>query len=399
MPFSTILPRPAIYSLAAVLMAGTALPAYALDGNAFAAKFAEYNSTYDTTLEYAAVVTDGDTVTLTETHFTIPGEPGFDAGDMVFSGVEETGDGGYYAETLEIEDVDHTNDGARITVNDILFEGMTIPADPTGTGIDSIMLYETFSAGPIHIAVDGKDVFSLESITANMSKMSGDAGIEASMEANGLWADVTQLKDEDGEAQLVRLGYKEVTGNISMNGRWEAEPGRVYLEEYVLTLDDVGTLTLALDISGYTLEAIRSMEAAGQDAAAKSGDVESFQDVKASMQEVMKGFTFASASIRFDDDSLTGRILEEAGKEKNMTGEQMGQTIKALIPLMASQLGSPALQKQLTAAANAYFDDPGNLTIAAHPETAVPFPQIMSTGMSDPRGLIDLLDVKITAND
>ena len=60
---------------------------------------------------------------------------------------------------------------------------------------------------------------------------------------------------------------------------------------------------------------------------------------------------------------------------------------------------NPALQQQITAAANAYFDNPESLTITAQPAEPVPFAQIMGIGATDPRQLVDLLDVKVTAND
>ena len=90
--------------IAAVLLAGTALPAWALDGDAFATKLNEAYSVSGASIAYDSADVNGDMVTLTNAKVMSPGAPAMDAGDLVFEGVEETGDGGYKVEKLDIAD-------------------------------------------------------------------------------------------------------------------------------------------------------------------------------------------------------------------------------------------------------------------------------------------------------
>lgn len=116
------------------------------------------------------------------------------------------------------------------------------------------------------------------------------------------------------------------------------------------------------------------------------------------MMGMMQQLTFNSASVRFDDASLTRRALDFAGKQQGVSGEQMGQALKGMLPLMLGQLGIPALQQQISAAANVYLDNPGNITITAKPAQPVAVPVIMGAGMGNPKSLVDLLNVQVTAN-
>ena len=96
---------------------------------------------------------------------------------------------------------------------------------------------------------------------------------------------------------------------------------------------------------------------------------------------------------------MTEKALAYAGKQQGVTGEQMRQSVKFMLPLMLGQLGIPALQQQISAAANVYLDNPETITITAKPANPVAVPVIMGAGMGDPKSLVDLLNVQVTANE
>jgi hypothetical protein len=53
----------------------------------------------------------------------------------------------------------------------------------------------------------------------------------------------------------------------------------------------------------------------------------------------------------------------------------------------------------VSAAINAYIDNPKNLSITAEPEKPVPFPMIMGAAMGAPNTLPKMLGVTVTANE
>jgi hypothetical protein len=137
-----------------------------------------------------------------------------------------------------------------------------------------------------------------------------------------------------------------------------------------------------------------------QAAAAANPDPEAAQQAMGfAMLGMLQQLSFNSASVRFDDASVTEKALTFAGKQQGMSGDQMRMAIKGMMPLMLGQLGLPALQQQISAATNIYLDNPGNITISAKPASPVAVPVIMGAGMGDPKTLVDLLNVQVTAND
>lgn len=110
------------------------------------------------------------------------------------------------------------------------------------------------------------------------------------------------------------------------------------------------------------------------------------------------GVSLKRARIRFEDDSLTRRLL-------SLMAEEGGQDVASFIAegtegieLMLNESLEPALARQVSAALTAYLNDPKSITFALAPAQPVRFAQVMA-GLEDPMALIELLRLTITAND
>lgn len=144
---------------------------------------------------------------------------------------------------------------------------------------------------------------------------------------------------------------------------------------------------------------MKALQEANKAAQANPNKEEANQAMGLAMLGLMQQLTFNSASIRFDDASITKKALDYAGSQQGVTGEQLAQSLKAMVPIMMAQLNIPELQNQVSAAVNAYLDAPKSLTISAEPEKPVPFPMIMGAAMGAPNTIPSVLGVKVTAND
>jgi hypothetical protein len=116
------------------------------------------------------------------------------------------------------------------------------------------------------------------------------------------------------------------------------------------------------------------------------------------MLGLMQQLTLHAASIRFDDDSLTKKVLDYLGKQQGMSGSDIANQAKAIVPFLTAQLNNPDLSAQITTAVNAFLDNPQNIEVAAAPTSPVPFALIMAGAMSNPLDLTKTLGVKVTAN-
>ncbi|NKL97160.1 hypothetical protein [Rhizobium leguminosarum] len=387
-----------------LMMASTAFltlagPALALDGTDMMKKLNAATSAGGTVITFEKAEADGDTVTATGVQMgssSLPGDT-LKIGDLTFEGVEEIEGGGYHAKTVSFPDIDISQEQGRFSANEIQITGLTIPANATGDTLNDILLYETVSTGPIALNIKGKDVLAIESMESNLERQDGGFSYDANVA--GLKADLSQVEDANAKEAIEKLGLTTLDGTVTMKGIWEIESGKVAVDEYAFDFKNIGRLNFAVDFSGYTLGFIKSLQEAVKTAEANPNKEEANQAAGLAMLGLMQQLTINSASIRFDDASITKKALDYAGSQQGVTGDQLAQSLKGLAPMMMAQLNMPELQNQVAAAVNTYLDGPKSLTISAAPEKPVPVPMIIGAAMGAPNTIPSVLGVKVTAND
>ncbi|OWV72951.1 hypothetical protein ATY76_07740 [Rhizobium sp. R339] len=374
-------------------------PALALDGEDMMKKFNAATSAGGTVITFEKAEVDGDTVKASGVKVGFASLPGdkLDIGDVTFEGVKETDGGGYYAKSVAFPDVDMKQEEGHFSAKDILIQGLTIPAHAGGTTLDDMMLYEVVSTGPIALNIKGKDVLSIESTESDLGRE--DNGFTYDANVTGLKIDLSEVEDPASKDAIEKLGLTTLDGAVTMKGSWEAESGKIAVDEYAFDFKNVGRLNLAVDISGYTLDFIKTLQEALKTAEANPNKEEANQAMGLAMMGMMQQLTFNSAELRFDDASITKKALDYAGSQQGVTGDELAQSLKGLVPVMLAQLNLPELQNQISAAVNAYLDGPKSLTISAAPEKPVPFPMIVGAAMGAPNTIPTVLGVKVTAND
>ncbi|MDK1376295.1 MULTISPECIES: hypothetical protein [unclassified Sinorhizobium] len=389
-----------------LMMASAALltlagPAFALDGADMMKKLDAALSANGTSIRFDKADVNGDVVTVTGVKLQMAANPGEAAniGNVTFEGVEERENGGYYAETVTLPDINVNQDGSSFSARNLSIGGLSIPGNPAGDTINDILLYETAGTGPIVVNVKGKDVFTVESTEANLTRQENDAGFDFDASLAGLKADLSDVEDAKAKEAIEKLGLTTLDGEVTMKGSWALQSGNLALNEYALDFKNVGRLNIAMDFSGYTLQFMKALQEATKAAEANPNKEEANQAMGLAMMGLMQQLTFNSASIRFDDASITKKALDYAGSQQGVTGDQMAQSLKGLVPIMMAQLNVPELQNQVSAAVSAYLDGPKSLTISAKPEKPVPFPMIMGAAMGAPNTIPSVLGVKVTAND
>lgn len=385
--------------LAGAALATLASPAFALDGADLMAKLNATYATSGVSISSTNVGVDGSTVTLEGAELTATGSDApVKLGTITMDGVEEDGDGGYTIETVSFEDINVTEKETTVTAKDLAITGVSIPGEVVAGTPESLMMYESASSGPVTVSANGKEVFSMSGMEANMTRMDDDAGLEFNATMSDLKADLTSVEDPKAKETLDKLALHSLEGKVSMSGSWELATGKLTLDEYAFDFKDIGRLNLSLAFSGYTLDFLKSMQETLKAAESNPNKEEANAAMGMSMMGLVQQLTFNNASISFEDASITKKLLDYAGGEQGVTGDQMAQSLKGLVPLMIAQLNMPDLQNQISAAVNTYLDDPKSIRISAEPKEPVPFPMIMGAAMGAPQTIPQVLGVSVTAN-
>ncbi|WP_299864597.1 hypothetical protein [uncultured Hoeflea sp.] len=377
---------------------GSAAPALALDAEAFAQKLNASFGMFAGEIKYDAATVDGDTVTLSAVSLSQPGQPDLEVGELVFEGVAETGDGGYTAELLGFDNFDSTNEDTQIQVQGLEISGVRIPADPSTVSMQQMLFYDAARVGPVTVTHKGAEVFSMAGAEGTVTEQPDGSAMDTIATASGIVISVDQIEDAKARDMFAGLGYDKLRGDVKMDVGWELATGRLDLREYAFTFNDVGRLNITMSISGYTMEFIQGLQQAQKAAATNPDPKAAEQAMGFAMMGMLQQLSFNGATVSFEDASLTDKALNYAGEQQGISGEQMAQALKGMMPLMLGQLGMPDLQAQVSAAASTFLDEPGSISISALPAQSVAVPMIMGAAMGDPRGLVDLLNVKVTAN-
>ena len=388
-----------------LLVAGAAIalvssPAFALDGNDLFKKIVASVNLQPEDVQVAGIDVSGATVTLKGLSIADArdGER-MTVGDIVLEGVEEGSDGGYAISKAVFPNVNSTQEDTTITASDLYFANVSIPGSAGGPNVDSFLFYERGHAGPVTVTVKGKQVASIRETTANLERADDNSGISFDTLVDGVTADLSVVDDPKSLETIQSLGLTTINGKISMQGSWEAEPGTINVDEYALDFADVGRLNMSFSLSGYTIGFIKSAQETARASEANPDKEAAKQAAGLAMLGLLQQLTFNNAEISFEDAGITKRGLDYAGKSQGVSGQQMAMMVKGMAPLMLAQLNLPTLQTSLSAAINTFIDNPRNLTITAEPPKPIPLPMIIGAAQAAPNTLPDMLGVTVMANE
>lgn len=390
---------------AKLFAAGTALiafatPALALDGNDLVNKLNRALYVQEGSgIVAGSVEVDGSDVTLTNSRFELGGDQGsLPLGTIEMQGVEEDA-GGYTIESVTFQNVDFKQENAEVTASNIALSGVTVPADINGNTLDSVLLYDEATAGPLEVKIDGKSIASIGSSKLTSEVSDDNKSVDFDLQVSDVKGDLNAIQDPKTRQMVSDLGISSLDGKISMVGSWDMEPGTLAIEEYAFDFANIGRLNMAFSLSGYTLDFVRSANETARAMEANPNKEEAAQAANLAMLGLMQRLTFNSAMVRFEDAGITEKALDVAAKQQNTTADQLAQMIKAMTPMILAQYNIPELQNALSQAVNTYLDKPGSFTLTAQPQNAVPFPMIMGAAMGAPNTLPKVLGVTVTAND
>jgi len=390
---------------AKLLLAGAALtalagPALALDGNDLVAKLNGALAIKGSSGFTAGSinVSGSDVIAADAKIVTDDGKQNIPLGTVKFEGVEEDG-GGYTVGKVLFDNVNVTQDKSSITASDISITNLSIPADPNGNDLSSVLLYDEATVGRIVGTVEGKQAFSVDRTTVTTELADDNSSVDFDVNVAGVKADLGLVDEPQAKDTIQQLGLTSLDGSMTIEGSWSVGDGTLDLTEYALDFKNVGRLSMSFSLTGYTLDFIKSLNETTQAMAENPSNEQAQQAAGLAMLGLMQRLTFNSAEIRFEDAGITKRGIDYAAKKQNTDATQLTQMLKGMTPFMLAQFNVPELQNMVTEAVNTYLDKPGSFTISAEPENAVPFPMIVGAAMGAPNTLPKVLGVTVTAND
>lgn len=385
------------FALSTMFLALTLDAALAQGGAAIADRLKAAMAAQGLSIGWSAVTGDASSMVLKDVSIKPAAEQdGLEIGDVTLTGVTEK-DGGYRIEKVETAPFSTSAEGMTLDLSPLVVTGVNIPAEGAADPLSSIMLYQSLELANLSVKVADRTAFTLEGLGAEITQPADGTPMQFTGAADRFSGDLSLVSDPQAKAVIDALGYQNVSGRIDMAGGWEPTGGRLALSQYDVIIDDAGTFGMTFDVGGYTTDFIKSMqELQKKMTAAPEGGDDSAHNL--AMLGLMQQLTVNGASLRFDDDSLTGKVLDYLAGQQGASASDIANQAKAVVPFMLAQLNNPDLAAEVTAAVGAFLDSPMSIEIALAPAAPVPFAQLMAGAMANPVDLTRTLGVKVTAN-
>lgn len=388
--------------------------AHAQDATAFATKLGAIYSTVGYDLKFGPGTTSGSTITYDGLDITIAGIGGpvlsykLDS-KFTFSGVKAGADGSYTADSLTLPDMNFKIEETDVSIKNIVFNRIYLPATKTPNIVDMAELIGDGSVGPITVTVSGNKAVTVDQVTLKnvFTPAQGDkalSAIAANAAATGITIDMTAAKDPDSVAQAKALGLTTITGKGTENFAWSLADGHMNASEISADFDKVGKIKLAFDLTGYTPALLETLMSA-EKSMAQSGGAASSDDTgkqTALLLGSLQSVFLNSISLRYDDASITNRLLDYTAKQQNMTkGALIDQIVGGAGGAM-SQGASGGAPDQMTllsqAALRAFLNNPQSIEVKLAPKAPLGILGIVGAAMA-PDSLVDQIGLQVLVND
>ncbi len=391
-----------VATLSTLITLSLSTSAFAIDVQDFSNKLsATLELMSSTKISFNNVEQKGNDIIITGIDIpTIKGEPVDILEDLeiIFENVKENKNGSYSAKNAQFRNIDYSDDGINIKVNDIVFSDILISADPMDNIVETMMIYKEFSAGPLIISKDEIKYFEIESFFFKNKPNSDKSVFMSNFEVNGIYSDLSKIEEEEARVGLAAIGLNEIDGQIKGSSSWSLNDGRSVIDELSIDFKNIGRLNITIDLVGYTLAVAEKMYKTQQEMIEIDPTSPEYEAKSMEMlMSIAAQLSFNEFSIRFDDDGISNKAIDLIAAQQGANREQFIAGLVMMAPAFLAEFNMPELQAQVSKALSTYLNDPNNIEIKAAPTNPTPIMAFVALA-NNPPALLELLNLDINAN-
>lgn len=387
-------------AFSAILLAFPFNSAVAQEASAVAERLKALGSKQGIELGWTNVTGDASSMVIEGLTVKPAGETdAFPLGNVTFSGVTEQ-NGGYAIANTSTAPIASTAEGITVELSEIVIKGLKLPAEDSNDPLTALTFYDSAQLASAAVKMADKTVFSLTNLSAEITAPADGKPMDFTAGIASFSGDLSGITDPQTKAVVDAFGYQTVNGSYQTAGSWNLPDGRLNITQNDITVEKAGTFGFKFDFGGYTLDFIKQLQEIQKKTAGQASSAAEME-----MLGLMQQLSLNGATIRFDDASLTGKILDFVAQQQGQKREDVVNLAKAGLPFMLMQLQLPDLAAAISPAVNAYLDDPRSIEIKATPPQPVPFTLIGGAAMANPndpgattKALWSMLGVTVTAN-
>lgn len=315
--------------------------------------------------------------------------------ELRFKNVTEDKEGNYLVENLVLPTLSTETKDFKLFVKDTAFSNIKLASDNSSNPLTNYIPYETLKISQLYLTHDGQTFLSLDQIALKYTPQPDKKIIDISAGIQSFNYDPEKTGVPDAAAWLTVVGYNNLAGSFQSHALWDIENGKYNADSNEITINNAGKLNITLSLEGITEDFVQNIATLRKTVLAQDQNENA---LAIGYLGVIQQIKFANIKIRYDDNSLTNRILDYFAKQNNVSRTDFIKQIKTTLPIIGTQINYPEFVKKTTDQLETFLDNPRSLTINATPDKPVSLPILMATGTASHAQLIDLLKVKVEAN-
>lgn len=265
--------------------------------------------------------------------------------------------------------------GDNPSASDILRASMNVAKKMSAGAMTLTAAGQTFSADGYEMTWDGDPATGSGKTDFKISNIAIPEAAVASLDPSGT---------------LKQLGYSSLSFDVGGNGNIDIGSDKMGFNFDVFYAGkDMGTFKVGAgvaEIPAALLTELQKLEGQAQP------DPNTFLPL-------VQGIQLSRVAIRFEDQSITKKVIPLLAKMQGMDEATMLANAGAMVQLGLAELKNPAFTQKAVEAINAYLKDPRSITILAKPAQPISVQKLMALDPNNPGAAIDQLGVAISAND
>lgn len=261
---------------------------------------------------------------------------------------------------------------------------------PQQAFLSSYSMADKASSGAIKITAMGQTITSDGyDVTWDGDSTTGNGKFDFTLKNIAIPAAAIATLDTTG--QIKQLGYGDLSFDVAGGAEIKVTDDKFgFTSNISYSGKDIGTFKLAFDANDVPMSAVAELKKAQKE--------QRPPDMSALMPQLMN-VTFGNLQVRFEDASITKKLLPIIAKMQGMDEATMVASVGAMMQIGLMQLKNQAFTDQVVGAVNAFLKDPKSITVSMKPAQPVAVQNLMMLNPADPGAAITMLGVSVTAND
>ncbi|WP_297323524.1 hypothetical protein [uncultured Bartonella sp.] len=395
------------------------IPAWAVDANSFTERLQNNLKSSGWTFSASKSETDGSDIVLHDIDISVvthkqeqpdnqetasnqdqssQAEPPFKfdkVEELRFRNVTEDKDGNYLAENVTLPILTSENNNFKIFIEDLNFSDIELASDKNSDPVISYLPYQRMTIGQLYLTHDDQTFLLLDQLAMQNTPQPDKKLIDIKAGVRSFNYDPEKTGLPGAAKWLNSVGYNNFAGSFQSHALWDVENGKYNADRNEIVIKNSGKLNINLNLEGITEDFVQSIATLRKTVFAEDHDENA---LLIGYLGIIQQIKFVKLKIRYDDNSLTNRILDYFAEQNNVSRADFIKQLKTTLPIIGTQINYPEFVKTTNEQLATFLDNPKSLTISATPDKSVSLPILMATGTASHAQLIDLLKVKVEAN-